>query len=141
MADEKDTQASADQEDATTAVGAPAARKGDVEAVGSQSDNEALEHTMGGSTTRDDANDLGVPMLQGSPDEPQGPEDALGEGPTRGDYSGRIGPESYHPHETLIRDGEIVVESQRTRVVQGEVEGKKGGVETSHEDMPSGRRR
>jgi hypothetical protein len=41
--------------------------------------NAALEHTMGGSTTRDDLNDLGVPMTQGGPDEPAGPEDALGD--------------------------------------------------------------
>jgi hypothetical protein len=31
-----------------------------------------------GVTTRDDANDLGVPMLAGSSDEPTGPEDSLG---------------------------------------------------------------
>jgi hypothetical protein len=51
-----------------------------------------------GVTTRDDANDLGVPMLAGSSDEPTGPEDALGEGPKRGDYSDRIGPSNYQPH-------------------------------------------
>jgi hypothetical protein len=44
------------------------------------------------------AGDLGVPMLPGSPDERVGPEDALGVGPTRGDYRDRIGPSTYHPH-------------------------------------------
>lgn len=42
-----------------------------------------------GVTTRDDAKDLGVPMLAGDPSEPVGPEDALGGGAKRGDYSGR----------------------------------------------------
>jgi hypothetical protein len=50
-------------------------------------------------TIERDAGDVGVPMLPGSPDEPVGPEDALGEGPTRGDYRDRIGPSSYHPHQ------------------------------------------
>ncbi len=49
-----------------------------------------LEHTHGGVTTREDATDLGVPMLPGRPDEPIGPEDALDPGPKRGDYSDRI---------------------------------------------------
>lgn len=75
-------------------------------------------------TTRDDANDLGVPMLPGSPDEPVGPEDALGTGPKRGDYSNRIGGDGYHPHEGS--------EPQRPRVADiGDDEGRKGGVETA----------
>lgn len=41
-------------------------------------------------TTRDDLLDAGVPMVAGQPDEPVGPEDALGLGPKRGDYTGRI---------------------------------------------------
>lgn len=52
-------------------------------------DNEKLEHTRGGATTRD-AMDAGVPMTPGQPDEPVGPEDAFGPGPKRGDYSDRI---------------------------------------------------
>lgn len=69
-----------------------------------------------------DAGDLGVPMLPGSPDEPVGPEDALGPGPKRGDYSDRIGdPKRYHPHEGS--------EPQRPRVAEvGDETGKKGGV-------------
>lgn len=42
-----------------------------------------------GVTTRDDAKDLGVPMLAGDPSEPAGPEDALGSGDKRGDYAER----------------------------------------------------
>lgn len=92
--------------------------------VASESANEELEHSEGGVTTRDDKNDLGVPMLPGSPGERQGPEDALGEGPTRGDYRLRIGDANYHPH-----DG---VEPQRPRAEEiGDVPGKKGGVETA----------
>ncbi|NUO36440.1 MAG: hypothetical protein HOQ27_15425 [Dermatophilaceae bacterium] len=49
--------------------------------------NENLEHSEGGATTRDDALDSGVPMLAGDPSEPVGPEDALGSGPKRGDYT------------------------------------------------------
>ena len=89
-------------------------------------ENDKLEHTNGGTTTRDDANDLGVPMIPGSPKERVGPEDALGEGPTRGDYRGRIGSSEYHPHEGIV--------PQRPRADEiGDVSGKKGGVETAPE--------
>jgi hypothetical protein len=99
----------------------------------------SLEHTMGGRTTRDDPGDLGVPMQAGRPDEPVGPEDALGQGPKRGDYTGRIGPESYHPHEALPipaderEDGgpTAMLHEQRPRAAeQGDAEGK-GGVTTA----------
>jgi len=86
-----------------------------------------------GVTTRDDANDLGVPMLAGSSSEPVGPEDALGSGPKRGDYSDRIGPSNYHPHEASVVDGKRVMEAQRPRVADvGEAPGK-GGVDTAKE--------
>jgi hypothetical protein len=42
-------------------------------------------------TTKDDALDNGAPMLPGDASEPVGPEDALGSGPKRGDYSKLIG--------------------------------------------------
>lgn len=77
--------------------------------------------------------DLGVTMLAGDPSEPVGPEDALGEGPKRGDYTERIGPADYHPHEGS--------EAQRPRAEDiGEVAGKKGGVETAglEPDVPEG---
>ena len=84
-----------------------------------------------GVTTRDDKNDLGVPMLAGSSSEPVGPEDALGEGPKRGDYSDRIGPSNYHPHTASVVDGKTVLEAQRPRVAEvGEAPGK-GGVDTA----------
>lgn len=51
--------------------------------------NDELEHTAGGATTRDGM-DAGVPMTPGQPDEPVGPEDAMGVGPTRGKYDDRI---------------------------------------------------
>jgi hypothetical protein len=103
------------------------------------SSSRKLEHTAGGVTTRDDATDVGVPMLPGRPDEPTGPEDALGVGPKRGDYSGRIGPESYQPHESLrvpdAKPGEpnVVIEAQRPRVSDvGDAPGK-GGVTTGNQ--------
>lgn len=92
--------------------------------VASESENKKLEHSQGGVTTRDDANDLGVPMMPGDPSEPQGPEDALGDGPKRGDYSERLGGEAYLPHRGS--------EPQKPKAAQrGDEKGKKGGVETA----------
>ena len=105
--------------------------------IASDAQNDKLEHSKGGMTTRDDALDLGVPMLPGDPSEPQGPEDALGEGPTRGDYSARIGDANYQPHQTVpvedAKPGEPTVRviAQRENVDQGEVKGKKGGVDSA----------
>ncbi len=91
-----------------------------------------LEHTQGGRTTRDDPGDLGVPMLAGDASEPVGPEDALGEGPKRGDYSKRLGDANYSPHQTVLDDnGEVrVVDQAPLASKQGEAKGLKGGVET-----------
>jgi len=61
------------------------------EAKASKQENSKLEHPEGGVTTRDDALDSGAPMIQGDASEPVGPEDALGSGPKRGDYSKLIG--------------------------------------------------
>jgi hypothetical protein len=73
--------------------------------------------------------DLGVPMLPGDPNEPVGPEDALGIGPKRGDYTDRIGPSPYNPHQGST--------PQRERAEDiGEVPGKKGGVDTTEDDTP-----
>jgi hypothetical protein len=97
------------------------------------------DNAVDSPTTKDDALDLGVPMLEGSPDEPQGPEDALGPGPKRGDYSERVGDSYYHPHTTVevpakdrkVGEAHTVVVDQRPNASeQGEEAGKKGGVET-----------
>jgi hypothetical protein len=75
-------------------------------------------------TTRDDRTDLGVTMVQGSPQEPVGPEDALGPGQKRGDYRDRLGGDGYHPHEGST--------PQKPRAEEiGDEEGVKGGVGTS----------
>jgi len=91
-----------------------------------------------GVVDRDDATDVGVPMLPGSPTEPVGPEDALGVGPKRGDYRDRVGPAGYNPtHVVPVKDakpGEPTarVEAQRPRAEDiGDASGLKGGVETS----------
>lgn len=91
-----------------------------------------LKHTEGGRTTRDDDADLGVPMLPGDGSEPQGPEDALGPGKKRGDYSKRLGDANYQPHE-VVRDGDTVkvVEQTARAAERGDEKGKKGGVETA----------
>ncbi|MGI8542041.1 MAG: hypothetical protein ACR2MD_01010 [Aridibacter sp.] len=106
--------------------------------MASVAENNKLEHSNGGVTTRDDVTDMGVPMLQGSGSEPVGPEDALGVGAKRGDYTSRIGGNEYNPHEISpnpdAEAGEpnVKVAAQRPRAEDiGEVEGKKGGVETS----------
>lgn len=124
--------------------------------VATDAQNAKLKHTAeivgdekGAVTTRDDALDVGVPMLQGSPREPQGPEDAAGDGPKRGDYSERTGGIQHHEtrrvddplEDPWIRDedGNPVDRKPHTQLVaqtpnfsdQGEVEGKKGGVETA----------
>lgn len=113
-----------------------AAKKSDDQTVASQEQNDNLEHSADGVTTRADALDVGVPMLPGSPDEPIGPEDALGESPTRGDYRGRIGPANYQPHETVpvpdAKPGEpqvrVVAQRQNAENI-GDLTGRKGGVD------------
>jgi len=107
------------------------------EAVADEGQNQGLEHSAGGVTTRDDRTDMGVPMLPGDGSERQGPEDALGVGPKRGDYAGRIGGSAYHPHEVVpVADAEpgepqVAVLSQRPRAEDiGDEKGLKGGVET-----------
>ena len=106
--------------------------------IASEKQNAKLEHTAGGVTTRDDALDAGVPMLPGSPDEPVGPEDALGVGPKRGDYSSRVGESNYQPHQAVpvpdAKPGEPTVrlEPQRDRVSDiGDDAGVKGGTQPS----------
>lgn len=106
--------------------------------IATEAQNQKLKHSASGVTTRDDVTDMGVPMLPGDPSERQGPEDALGSGPKRGDYRGRIGDSNYQPHEIVpvedAKPGEptVRVEAQRPRAADiGEVKGKKGGVETA----------
>jgi hypothetical protein len=105
--------------------------------VASDAENRKLKHSVGGVTTRDDATDLGVPMLPGDPNEPVGPEDALGPGPKRGDYSQRIGPSNYHPTTVVPRPDAQEAEPQVEVVVQrewaaeiGDEKRAKGGVST-----------
>lgn len=106
-------------------------------AIATQEQNDRLEHTEGGATTRDDKTDLGVPMLPGSGKERVMPEDALGEGDKRGDYTQRLGDANYRPHETVKIEGakpgeaqvEVIPQAPRTEQI-GDVEGVKGGVET-----------
>lgn len=106
--------------------------------IASDKQNAKLEHSQGGVTTRDDATDVGVPMLPGDASEPVGPEDALGPGPKRGDYTNRLGTTA--PHEVVpISDaapGEqaarVVAQAPRTEDI-GEVKGKKGGVDTAED--------
>lgn len=95
------------------------------------------ENKVEGVTTRDDALDMGVPMLAGDPDEPIGPEDALGPGPKRGDYSRRLGDSYYNPHQTVAvedaKEGEprvkVIAQAERASE-QGEKAKLKGGVDT-----------
>jgi hypothetical protein len=100
--------------------------------------NAQLDHSQGGTTTRDDATDMGVPMLPGDPSEPQGPEDALGVGPKRGDYTSRLGGSDYQPHQVVrvpdAKPGEPIarVEAQRPHAEDiGDDKGVKGGTQAA----------
>lgn len=66
--------------------------------------SEKLEHTRGGSTTRD-ALDQGAPMTPG--EGPQGPEDALDPKGTRGDYTGRLGVGQSYTSELIPEDERV----------------------------------
>ena len=119
--------------------------------VASQEDNDKLEHVDGGTTTRNDAMDLGVPMLPGSPDEPSGPEDALGTGPKRGDYRARQPEGTIHVESVpnpkggepiTDKDGNVLdyeplyvpqVQNERVNDI-GDVPGVEGGVDTNEGD-------
>jgi len=61
-----------------------------------KSNDSNLKHSEGGLTTRDDALDSGAPMLPGDKSEPAGPEDALGSGKKRGDYSDLVGDRQFY---------------------------------------------
>lgn len=122
------------------------AKKDEPQTTATDEQNARLEHSVDGATTRDDALDAGVPMIAGDPAEPQGPEDALGRGPKRGDYRTRVVGE---PHEAVLTneddpyvrdsDGNIIdnkpvarLEAQAPRTEDiGDEKGKKGGVETA----------
>ncbi len=106
-------------------------------ASANEGQNSKLKHSEGGVTTRDDATDVGVPMLQGDASERQGPEDALGVGPKRGDYRERLARRDTAPHETRpardAKPGEptAVSEAQAPRAEDiGDAKGQKGGVDT-----------
>jgi hypothetical protein len=133
------------------------------ETTATEKQNAKLEHVAGGSTTRDDALDAGVPMLQGDPSERVGPEDALGVGDKRGDYRDRVpgnpyetvpNPNAGQPITAWVKeDGspakkgdkgatEVVVDYEPNAVLApqrprtediGDVKGKKGGVDTAAE--------
>lgn len=115
--------------------------------VANRDDNRKLEHTAGGTTTRAVANDVGVPMLPGDPSERVGPEDALGAGPTRGDYSKRV---NAGPHVEMVPipggsqpitddkgnvvdytpNSVAVAQDARAAEPSEDIAGKKGGVDT-----------
>ena len=92
---------------------------------------------------RGDPHDLGVPMLPSEGKERQGPEDALGAGPKRGDYRNRVNDAEHYvpeviPAEEREKDEDGNITGPRTRMVHqnpraeeiGDEAGLKGGVET-----------
>lgn len=125
-------------ESKTSETKAEATEKADA-GVATEKQNAALEHTQSGATTRDDGTDAGVPMLPGDASEPQGPEDAFGEGEKRGDYRER-GDNSTHfesvpiPEDERAEDGsgpvsKLIRQDTRTEDI-GDATGLKGGVDT-----------
>lgn len=108
------------------------------EAKGAQAsiqENSKLKHSDSGVTTRDDRLDSGAPMLQGDPSEPVGPEDALGSGPKRGDYSKLIGNQQFSASVANPKHDPADPSSPRTVLVhqnplveqRGDDKGVKGG--------------
>lgn len=77
--------------------------------------DQPLEHTEGGTHTRTDTTDVGVPMAP--PEGPQtvGPEDAAGLEPTRGNYGGRV---SRGTTTELIPEAERVPGGPTVRIVE-----------------------
>lgn len=100
-----------------------------------QSDDKNSTHSEGGVTTRDDALDSGVPMMQGDPSEPVGPEDALGSGKKRGDYSNVVGNKEHYAsvlnpnHDPADPDSPAYVLVHQNPLVKqlGDEKGVKGG--------------
>lgn len=89
------------------------------------------------------APETGVPVLPTTGAEPQGPEDALGPGPKRGDYRGRQPEGAVHmtgeviPEDERVEGGPItrhVVQNHHTHNI-GDVPGEKGGVTTKRDDV------
>lgn len=77
-----------------------------------------LEHTKGGSTTKD-ATDLGVMGTPSEAEGPQGPEDALDpDASNRGDYAGKLG-DSGQSYEMRVvghrEDGSPIIERVRQK--------------------------
>jgi hypothetical protein len=101
--------------------------------------NAKLEHSdeSGGETTRDDALDAGVTMLQGQPDERTGPEDALGRGEKRGDYRERV---DGLAHEVVPNDdaGKPVTRWVNEETGAEAKEGDKGAIEVTVDFEPIG---
>lgn len=96
-----------------------------------------------GVTTRDDALDSGVPMLAGDASEPSGPEDALGSGPKRGDYSQVIGNQEFYASVANPNHDPSDPESPRTVLVhqnplveqRGDDKGVKGGTQPLSDEV------
>lgn len=108
-------------------------------AVATDKENEKLSHSRDGETTRDDQADAGVPMLQGKPDERQGPEDALGRGPKRGDYTGRLqGSELAHEVVPNEDGGETVTRFVNSETGAAAKRGDKDAVEVAVDLKPVG---
>jgi hypothetical protein len=96
--------------------------------------DEGLSHSDGGVTTRDDALDSGVKMLPGDPSEPVGPEDALGSGQKRGDYTEFLDrrytasvPNPNRDPEDPSSPGSVIVEQNPLAEQIGDDKGVKGG--------------
>lgn len=97
------------------------------------------------TTTRDDALDSGAPMLKGDASEPAGPEDALGSGKKRGDYSGLIGnqefyasvPNPNHDPEDPNSPASVLVHQNPLVGQRGDEQGVKGGTKPLANEVKS----
>lgn len=93
-----------------------------------------------GDTITRPAGSDGVPMIEGDPTEPQGPEDAAGQGVKRGDYSAR-GDGKEHYEYGRDADGDLQVRDQvaAMNTTPGVPDaGEKGGVDSYDESTDEG---
>ena len=108
-----------------------------------KSTDSKLEHSEGGITTRDDALDSGAPMLPGDKSEPAGPEDALGSGKKRGDYSDLVGDRQFYAsvpnpdHDPSDPNSPASVLVHQNPLVQdrGDEKGVKGGTKPLSDEV------
>ena len=101
-------------------------------------DDKTVEETPAGTTVQPTA--VSAPMLTSDTPEPQGPEDAAGFGPKRGDYRGLVSRgTTVIPNPKAGQEGEpatITVDQQAQAENIGDDPGVKGGTRVAPDGPP-----